>query len=96
LGSNNKASAYKIIQGRNFLRDVKKILRSGDKSLFSDIQEVINELKLDPHKKRPKMDIKLISLKKESTYRVRLGKYRLIYEIDESNKTISITLTLSD
>jgi len=31
-------------------RDVKKMLRSGDKSVLSDIQEVIDELKLNPHK----------------------------------------------
>ena len=81
---NKKSSNYKILQGKNFLRDVKKILKSGDKSLLSDIQRVINELKIDPHKKRPKIDIKLISPKKEAVYRIRLGKYRLVYEVDEN------------
>jgi 2C-methyl-D-erythritol 2,4-cyclodiphosphate synthase len=69
LKSNKKASTYKIIQGRDFLRDVKKILKSRDKSVLLDIQEIIDELKINPHKKRPKMDIKLISPKRESTYR---------------------------
>ncbi|MEA2055767.1 MAG: type II toxin-antitoxin system RelE/ParE family toxin [Candidatus Thermoplasmatota archaeon] len=92
MGPNKKASTYKIIQGRDFLRDVKRILRSGDKSILLDIQETIDELKINPHKKRPKMDIKLILPKKESTYRVRLGEHRLVYEIDESNKTISLTM----
>ena len=92
MGSNKKASIYKIIQGRDFLRDVKKILKSGDKSVLLDIQEIIDELKINPCKKRPKMDIKLISPKKESIYRVRLGKYRLVYEIDESSKTVSLTM----
>ena len=92
MKSNKKASSYKIIQGKDFLRDVKKILKSGDESVLSDVQEVIDELKINPHKKRPKMDIKLISPKKESTYRVRLGKHRLVYEIDESNKTIYLTM----
>ena len=92
MGSNKKASTYKIIHGRDFLRDVKKILKSGDKSVLLDIQEIIDELKINPCKKRPKMDIKLISPKKESTYRIRSGKYRLVYEIDESNKTVSLTM----
>ena len=91
MRSNKKASSYKIIQGRDFLKDVKKILRSGDKSVLLDIQEVIDGLKINPHRKRPKMDIKLISPKKESIYRVRLGKYRLVYEIDKSNKTVYLT-----
>jgi len=59
---------------------------------LSNIQTVIDELKIDPHKKHPKLDIKLISPKKESVYRLRLGKYRLVYEIDETNKTIILTM----
>jgi len=92
LTKNKKSSKYDIIQGKDFLKDVKNILKSGNKSILAEIQDVINELKNNPHKKRPKMDIKLISSKKESTYRVRLGKYRLIYEINESNKTIYLTM----
>ena len=89
---NKKSSNYRILQGKDFLKDVKKILKSGEKSLLSDIQKVIDELKIDPHKKRPKMDIKLISTKKESIYRIRLGKYRVLYEIDETNKTVILTM----
>ena len=92
LELNKKLPNFKILQGKDFLRDVKKILKSGDKSLLSDIQRVIDELIIDPHKKRPKMDIKLISPKKEAVYRVRLGKYRLVYEIDEQNITIILTM----
>ena len=92
MGLNKKSDSYKIIQGKDFLKEVKKILKSGDKSLVSDIQRVIDELKSNPHKKRPKLDIKLISPKKESIYRVRLGKYRLVYEIDESNKSVILTM----
>ncbi|KYK21069.1 hypothetical protein AYK21_00915 [Thermoplasmatales archaeon SG8-52-2] len=75
-----------------FLKDVNKIQKSGEKSLLSDIQKVIDELKIDPHKKRSKMDIKLISTKKESIFRIRLVKYRLVYEIDETNKTVILTM----
>ena len=89
---NKNTISYKILQGTIFLRDVKKILKRGDKSLISEIQRIIDELKIDPHKKRPKMDIKLISPKKEGVYRVRLGKYRLIYEIDEQNRTVILTM----
>jgi addiction module RelE/StbE family toxin len=89
---NIKSSPFKILQSKNFLKEVKKILKSGDKSVVSDIQRTIDELKIDPYNKRPKMDIKLISTKNESTYRVRLGKYRLVYEIDEQNHTVFITM----
>lgn len=89
---NKNPTSYKILQGKDFLRDVKKILKSGDNTILSEIQRAIDELKMDPYKKRPKMDIKLISPKKEAVYRVRLGKYRLVYEVDESNKNVILTM----
>lgn len=89
---NKKSSNYKILQGKDFLREVKKILKSGEKSLLSEIQRFVDELKINPHKKHPKMDIKLISSKKESIYRLRLGKYILVYEINEANKTVILTM----
>ena len=57
-----------------------------------DAKEIVLELKSDPHRKRPKVDLKLISSKSEGIYRVRLGKYRLIYQIEEKEKKIIITM----
>lgn len=90
-----KSSPFKILQSKDFLKDVKKVLKSGDKSVLSDIQKTIDELKIDPYTKRPKMDIKLISTKNESIYRVRLGKYRLVYEINKQSRTVFITMFFS-
>ena len=64
-----KSSNYRILQGKDFLKDVKKIQKSGDKSLISDIQKVIDELKIDPHKKRPKWILNLY-LQKRNQYTV--------------------------
>ncbi len=89
---NKNPTSYKILQGKDFLRDVKKILKSGDNTILSEIQKAIDELKIEPHKKRPKMDIKLISPKKEAIYRIRLGKFRLVYEIDETNNNVILTM----
>ena len=89
---NERKTNYKILFGKDFLREVKKLDKSGNDTFLINIQRIIDELKINPHKKRPKIDIKLISPKKESIYRVRLGNYRLIYEIDESNKTVLLTI----
>ncbi len=86
------SSPYNILQSKDFLKDVKKILKSGDKQILTELQRTLDELKRNPHDKRPTMDIKLISPKKESIYRVRLGKYRLVYEIYERAHTIFITM----
>ena len=86
------SSQYKILLSKDFIKDVKKILKSGEKQILAEIQKTLDELKRNPHDKRPTVDIKLISSKKESIYRVRLGKYRLIYEINEKTNTIYITM----
>lgn len=92
MKSKKISSPYKILQSKEFIKDVKKILKSGDKQILSEIQRTLDELKSNPHDKRPTIDIKLISTKKESIYRVRLGKYRLVYEIDEYTHEIYITM----
>lgn len=55
------------------------------------VKHIFSELKDDPHIKRPKVDIKLISSREEAIYRIRIGDYRIIYEIDEENKRIMVT-----
>lgn len=92
---NRKSTPFKILQSKDFLKDVKKVLKSGDRSVLYNIQRTIDELKIDPYTKRPNMDIKLISKKNESIYRVRLGKYRLVYEIDNQSCTVFITMFFS-
>ena len=90
----NKSSSknYHIIYGKDFLKDLKNIIKGGNKSIKNKVNEIVLELKSDPHKKRPKVDLKLISSKSEAVYRVRLGKYRLIYQIEEKEKKINITM----
>ena len=83
---------YQIIYGKDFLKDIKNIIKGGNKSIKNKVNEIVFELKSDPHRKRPKVDLKLISSKSEAIYRVRLGKYRLIYQIEEKEKKINITM----
>ena len=83
---------YSIIYGKDFLRDLKRIIKSGDKKVKEKVENIIEKLKIEPHKKRSGVDIKLISPRKEAVYRVRIGKYRMVYQIDEDAKKIYITM----
>ena len=83
---------YRIIYGKDYLKDLKNIVKSGDKKIVNKVEQIIEKLKKDPHKKRSGVDIKLISSRKDAVYRVRIGKYRMVYEIDESEKKIFITM----
>jgi addiction module RelE/StbE family toxin len=83
---------YRIIYGTDYLKDLKKIVKSGDKKIVNKAEKIIEKLKTDPHRKRSGVDIKLISSSKDAVYRVRIGKYRMVYEIDETEKKIFLTM----
>jgi addiction module RelE/StbE family toxin len=83
---------YRVIYGGPFLKDLKKIIKGGDKKITDRVKETVEELKKDPHRNRPKVDLKLISSRVEAVYRVRLGKYRMVYEIDEDNNIVILTM----
>ena len=55
------------------------------------IKQVFSDLKEDPHTKRPNVDIKLISSREEGVYRLRIGDYRMTYEVDEDKNLIMVT-----
>ena len=92
MANKSPSNNYQIIYGKDFLSDLKNIIKGGNKRIKNKVNEIVLELKSDPHRKRPKVDLKLISSKSEAIYRVRLGKYRLIYQIEEKEKKIYITM----
>lgn len=63
-----------------------------DQRMFDKISKQIEELKEGPYNPRPGADIKkLKGFKSPPMYRLRVGKQRLEYFVDESDKTIYIT-----
>jgi len=71
---------YKII----FFKD-KKLLK--DKNLIS---KSLQKLSLNPFGDTHLSIKKLIKPKENGTFRLRVGKYRIIYDVDTSNKIIII------
>jgi len=73
------------------LPKAEKYLIKLDQKIFDKIFEHIEELKNGPYKPRPNADIKkLKGFRSPSMYRLRVGKQRLEYFIDESDKTIYV------
>jgi len=92
LNESPKQPIYRIIYGKDFLKDLKKIMKGGNKGIKDDVKRAVDEIKTDPFTKRPKADVKLISSKEEGVYRIRIGKYRMVYEVDKKEKEILITM----
>lgn len=73
--------SYKI----EFKRSAEKELRKLDKSLIPNIIRRIEQLATNP---RPHQGKKLTG--SERGYRLRVGEYRIIYQVDEEAKEVTI------
>ena len=67
LTDDDAPQQYQVVYGKGFLKDLKRIIKGGNKSIKSNVQNAIQELKSGPHKKRPGLDIKLISKREDNT-----------------------------
>ena len=76
-------ASYKI----EFKHSAEKELRKLDKSHIPDIVTKIEQLATNP---RPRQSKKLTG--SERGYRLRAGKYRIIYQVDEAAKKVTIYL----
>ncbi len=74
------------------LPKAQKYLDSLDESAIRNIWSHIAELQKNPYHPRPMVDIiKLRGFKAPPMYRMRVGRHRLEYFVDENDKTITVT-----
>lgn len=81
-------SNYKIFETNEFLKRIEKI--SNRDKLFIEkklLQHIYPQLREEPHYGN---NIKKLIGYKPETWRYRIGKYRLFYVIEESEKTIYV------
>ena len=75
-----------------FLSKAEKYLVKLDEETYGQIEEHLDELKKNPYRCRPFADIKKLGgFKSPAMYRMRIGRQRLEYFVDEFEKTIYIT-----
>ena len=72
---------YKVIFKRSVLKDMKKI----PKHIRRDVWDLVDELKHGPH---PRGSKKIHGY--EHSYRVRIGRYRVVYEVKKSVCVITV------
>ena len=75
-----------------FLPKAEKYLVKLDQDNCEQIEKHVGELIKDPYKRRSLADIKKLGgFKSPAMYRIRIGRQRLEYFVDESVKVIYIT-----
>ncbi len=79
---------YRIFETDQFLKDVNKIRGKAHKKLKAKLDNYIYpQLRKEPHFGN---NIKKLVDWKPETWRYRVGKQRIFYEIDEDEKVVSI------
>ncbi len=79
-----------------FLPKAQRHLVNLDQDTYEQIEEHVEELKRNPYKPRPLADIKKLGgFKSPAMYRMRIGRQRLEYFVDESEKLIYIAKAFS-
>ncbi len=71
-----------------------RMLHSGQKDVVSRIVEGLNRLSEDPFRSRSGADILQLESVYPKLYRLRVGKYRVLYSIDRKKKVVNITMIL--
>ena len=91
LKHDNPYGDYAMPYTAIFLPKAEKYMLKLDDETYEQIEEHVEELKKDPYKHRPLADIrKLGGFKSPAMYRMRIGRQRLEYFVDESEKIIYI------
>ena len=74
------------------LSKAQKYLDTLEERAIINIGSSIAELNSNPYRSRPLVDIiKLRGFKSPPMYRLRVGRHRLEYFVDENDKTITVT-----
>ncbi len=77
---------YKVLISQTAQRQLLKL----DKNIQNKITAHLKELEISPFEKRPKADIKKLHVSFDPIFfRVRVGKYRVIYSIDKNNVLVT-------
>jgi len=83
-------AGFTLIIDPGFDRDLRRIEKAGRRDVVERIQAGLILLREDPSTPRPGVDV--IRLKAAAgRYRLRIGQYRILYEVDFKSRTIVVT-----
>jgi mRNA-degrading endonuclease RelE of RelBE toxin-antitoxin system len=72
-------------------KELKTIARAGHKDVVRRILSSLRLLERDPFRARPGLDIKQLAHTEGAVFRLRVGDYRVLYEVDTTSNTVFVT-----
>lgn len=83
-------AGFGLIIAAGFDRDLQRIQKAGRRDVVHRILIALPRLKEDPTSSRPGLDIARLKTT-AGTFRLRIGAYRVLYEVDIATKTVVVT-----
>ena len=78
---------YTVLVDARVEKDLKKV----PENIIQKFIAIMDELEVDPFHRRPGVDIKRLKGHVD-IFRVRLGKYRILYDLNQTEKIVKITI----
>jgi len=82
---------FAVVIHPSFPKDLKAIERAGRKDVVRRILSALRMLEEDPFQARSGLDIRQLAIAGEAVFRLRVGDYRVLYEVDTASKKVFVT-----
>ena len=82
---------FTVVIHLRFVKELEAIKRAGRKDIAGRILSALRLLEQDPFQARPGLDIKPLAIAGGSVFRLRVGDYRVLYEVDVTSETVFVT-----
>ena len=82
---------FAVVIHPRFPKELEAIKRAGRKDIAGRILSALRLLEQDPFQARPGLDIKPLAIAGGSVLRLRVGDYRILYEVDVASKKVFVT-----
>lgn len=81
------ATPYEVLVDERVEKDLEKV----PKHVVEKFLKLLDEFEKNPIRPRSGFDVKPMEGYPRNTYRLRIGKYRVLYSVDNENKIVRIT-----
>jgi len=82
---------YRVVSSLNVMKQVEKLKRDGRGDIVSRFLEAARQLEKNPYQPRSGVDIRPLKGSQELAYRLRIGRYRALYEIFPEERLVRFT-----
>ena len=87
-GLAQKKRRYEVIIDKRVERDLENV----PNHIVERFLHLLDEFEKDPLRHRPKFDVKHLKGFPRNLYRLRIGDYRILYNVDKEKKEVKLTM----